>query len=424
MKASIAFLRNGPTSAWSAAAVACVLAFGIQAAHATVATNFTIANHATGQPLSLYDYQGSVILLDFWAYWCGPCKRAALDIEPNVTRYYRNAGGNPNGVPVQVISVNIDCSSLALENSYIQECGLELVADDCNYVAFNQFNHGGIPQFAVINGATNSLNYTPWQILSQPTGYATNNTVPALKSYIDSVQTPAPISTVTNPVNGAVVTSSNIFLGAKITTNGKIIKKVEFYNGATLLGSTTNTPYSLTWSNVSVGAKSVTARAYYGASSSVNSAAVNFTVVAPVPPHLQNWRFTADQFGFDVDGQAGRKLLLQASSDLKHWFTLRACQLTNAPLGFVDPESPLYPQRFYRLRAAEGVALMEQPRCLGGQFNLNLVGEPGRTVVIEASTNLVNWTALATNLLGESPCCFSDPGSTNFPARFYRARWQ
>jgi len=68
--------------------------------------------------------------------------------------------------------------------------------------------------------------------------------------------------------------------------------------------------------------------------------------------------------------------------------------------------------------------LLEQPGWLGGQFNLNLVGELGRTVLLEASTNLVNWTALATNLLGESPCCFSDAGSTNFPARFYRARWQ
>ena len=153
-------------------------------------------------------------------------------------------------------------------------------------------------------------------------------------------------------------------------------------------------------------------------------AQANLTSSPPVPPHLQNWRLTGGRFGCDLDGAAGRKLLVQASTDLKHWVTLRACQLTNTPLGFIDPESPLYPRRFYRLMGAEGVALLEQPRWLGGQFNLNLVGELGCTVVIEGSTNLVNWTALATNLLGESPCCFSDPGSTNFPARFYRARWQ
>ena len=287
MKTSSAVHDNGLLSTLTAAAVAFGLAFGIQTTRAQVAANFTIVNHATGQPLSLYDYQGSVILLDFWASWCEYCQAAASDIEPNITQYYRNAGGNSNGVPVQVISINTDCSSPASENSYIQKYGLELVADDCNGVAYNQFNYGGIPQFAVINGATNSLNYTPWHILSQPTGYLTNYTLPRLlKLYIDSVQTPAPLSTMTDPVNGAVIAPPNILLRAAITTNGKIIKKVEFYNGATLLGSTTLTPYSLTWSNVQAGAKSVFARAYYGANSSADSAVVNFTVANPVVAKL------------------------------------------------------------------------------------------------------------------------------------------
>jgi hypothetical protein len=156
------------------------------------------------------------------------------------------------------------------------------VADDCDWLAYNNFNNGGIPQFAVINGTTNSVNYEPWQIVASPMGYAADYTVPLLQSYIESVQTPAPICVLTNPASGAVIASSNIPLGAEITSNGKIIKNVEFYNGATLLGSTINTPYSLIWSNVSAGAKSVIARVWYGASSSVDSPAVNFTVGMPV----------------------------------------------------------------------------------------------------------------------------------------------
>ena len=137
-------------------------------------------------------------------------------------------------------------------------------------------------------------------------------------------------------------------------------------------------------------------------------------------PQLQNCRLSAGQFAFDLSGEPGCKLLIQASTDLKHWVTLHGCYLTNSPLGFVDPESPLYPKRYYRLMDAAGVALMEQQRWSGGQFHLNLVGEPGRTVIVEASTNLADWAPIATNILGSDPIPFTDPDSGLLSQRFYR----
>jgi len=55
-----------------------------------------------------------------------------------------------------------------------------------------------------------------------------------------------------------------------------------------------------------------------------------------------------------------------------------------------------------------------------GQFGFTLQGQVGGRFEIQASTNLVNWTNLATltNVTGTIP--FLDP-ATNFNRRFYRA---
>ncbi len=242
----------------------------------STAPDFTIRNHSTGQPLRLYNYAGNIILLDFWAYWCGPCQSAAADMEPNIVQYYRTNGGNSYGVPVQVISISVDMSDPISANNFIQTYGLELVGDDTGG-AYSTYGDGYIPYMVVINGTTNSTNYRAWQVLHSTSGY-TRSTI---KSAIDSVQTPPPVSLLTSPVEGALVSPPNVPLTAVVTNNGKIIKKVEFYDGSTLLGAKTAAPYSITCSNVSTGAKAVFARASYGAGFRADSAPVNFTVGNP-----------------------------------------------------------------------------------------------------------------------------------------------
>jgi len=57
------------------------------------------------------------------------------------------------------------------------------------------------------------------------------------------------------------------------------------------------------------------------------------------------------------------------------------------------------------------------------QFGFNFTAWPGQFVVIETATNLVNWTALGTNLVSDSGLFyFADPDSDALSQRFYRAK--
>jgi regulation of enolase protein 1 (concanavalin A-like superfamily) len=94
-----------------------------------------------------------------------------------------------------------------------------------------------------------------------------------------------PAIALTAPLNGATYTApATINLTAGITANGHTISQVQFYNGATLLGTVALAPYTFSWNNVSAGTCSLSAKLIYDSGSSVGSAAANVTVAStPLP---------------------------------------------------------------------------------------------------------------------------------------------
>ena len=66
-----------------------------------VAPDFTM-NDTTGKPVTLSSLKGKILLVDFWASWCGPCRGE----NPNVVRAYQ--GYNIKGFDVIGVSFDKD----------------------------------------------------------------------------------------------------------------------------------------------------------------------------------------------------------------------------------------------------------------------------------------------------------------------------
>ena len=77
-----------------------------------------------GDPASIADYSGSVVLLNLWATWCAPCRREM----PALNTLQQERGGDD----FQVLTVNVDQSGIEKPRAFIEEIGvtnLPLAAD-------------------------------------------------------------------------------------------------------------------------------------------------------------------------------------------------------------------------------------------------------------------------------------------------------
>jgi hypothetical protein len=88
-----------------------------------------------------------------------------------------------------------------------------------------------------------------------------------------------PLVTLTTPHNGDTVTEpAEITLTATAIDVDGTVNRVEFYQGATLLGSDSNSPFNFTWSNVAAGSYALTARAFDNLGATTVSGAAVVTV--------------------------------------------------------------------------------------------------------------------------------------------------
>jgi len=158
-----------------------------------VVENFTLINRATGQPMALSDFAGKIVVLDWFAWWCPFCQAAAPQLLSGVHQHYEARGGNPAGIPVVSVGVNLQANQEAQTQNFVQRAEYEVVLHDFSRTVANRFfPTGGQPLFAVINGVTNSPSHRPWELIYARQGYGqTTFPVADFRSAIDKVQAAA-----------------------------------------------------------------------------------------------------------------------------------------------------------------------------------------------------------------------------------------
>ena len=101
-----------------------------------MAKNFTLKRNGGGKHIRLSDYEGQIIVLDFFAWWCGPCRATSPDVEKNVAKFFHDRGGNKNKIPVKLIGINIEQDNPSRIKQFIKDAGMEDAVDDFSRVAF------------------------------------------------------------------------------------------------------------------------------------------------------------------------------------------------------------------------------------------------------------------------------------------------
>ena len=131
------------------AAVAAALAVSLPAFAADPtgpAPSFTLTSSA-GQDVSLAQYKGQVVMLNFWASWCGPCRQEMPLLESIYKKY--------NKMGFTLIGVNVEPNSQAA-NEWLKATPVSFpILYDKDSKVSKLYDVAGMPSTVIIDRSGN-----------------------------------------------------------------------------------------------------------------------------------------------------------------------------------------------------------------------------------------------------------------------------
>jgi len=202
-------------------------------------------------------------------------------------------------------------------------------------------------------GQTLIINYAAKTLYDANFG---NVTLQAASLSDGGVPTNAPPTVViANPTNNAAFTApANMTITADASDSDGSISRVEFFDAADKLGETTNSPYSLAWSNVAAGTYTLTAKATdnLGATATSAPVTVSITNATALPVAIVDSAINGGQFQCRFQTRNGDSYTVEFTDSLNpvQWQTLT--NLTgNGSIADVTDITLIGGERYYRVSA-------------------------------------------------------------------------
>jgi len=159
----------------------------------TDAPSFVLERWDGKGSVALRDFAGKILVLDFFAYWCVPCQRASAEVEDKIRTYYASRGGNPQGVPVEVVAVNVEMEQRSRTEAFIRKNKLGLVVQDVDGATLRQYGGASLPHLVIIDGTQAAADLPKFQVVYRTAGF---EGAAKLKAIIDRLGSARPRSSV------------------------------------------------------------------------------------------------------------------------------------------------------------------------------------------------------------------------------------
>ena len=99
----------------------------------------------SGNKINLKDYQGKLVIINFWATWCAPCKKEM----PSLDALYQDS----NFKNLEVLAVNMEAPNKLKTKKFFSELNIKKIKiffdNDLNFV--KKFKLRGVPTTILIN---------------------------------------------------------------------------------------------------------------------------------------------------------------------------------------------------------------------------------------------------------------------------------